>query len=137
MDDYMIGVLLGLLLTAMVGLAMRLEKCHRSIGQMAESLHISLKGDIQTATMETSDNFVNDIKEELLDVVNQTIHNMRPPNIADHLGGILQQFAQMKMMKMMKKEGMFPDPSMLQGVMNNNLDEEEGAWHDDAMAEEK
>ena len=84
MDDYMIGALLGLLLTAMVGLGMRLEKCHRSIGQMAESLHLSLKGDIQTATMETSDNFVNDIKEELLDVVNQTINNMRPPNIADH-----------------------------------------------------
>ena len=31
---------------------------------------------------------------------------MAPPTIMDHLGGVISQFAQMKLMKAMKEEGM-------------------------------
>ena len=40
------------------------------------------------------------IKEELLDIVEDTLANLEPPNAFDHLMGALGQFAQMKLMKM-------------------------------------
>jgi hypothetical protein len=133
MDEWVLGMLLSLLCCGFLFLAYRLERCHTSIGHMAESLHMNLKTDIENVSLNTSDSFIDNIKEELLDVVNETINNMRPPNIADHLGGILQQFAQMKMMKMMQKEGLFPASAPnLPGASTINPLEDEMSWHDDA-----
>ena len=134
MEEWILGLLLGLLCCGFVFLAFRLERCHSSIGRMAETLHLNLKEDISNVSILTSDSFIDGIKEELLDVVNETINSMRPPNIADHLGGILQQFAQMKMMKMMQKEGFFPaGASHLQGITNNNPLEDESSWQSDEL----
>lgn len=44
---------------------------------------------------------IDGIKEDLLDMVHDTIQNMQPPSAVDHLVGMLGQFAQMKMMKSM------------------------------------
>ena len=130
MEQWVLGMLFGFVIVGFIALAIRLEKCHSSIAVMASNLHTSLKDDIRGASEETSDNFIDGIREELLDVVNSTIQQMRPPNIADHLGGILNQFAQMKMMKMMQKEGIGLNlgPSELSSNINNPQ-EEENAWH--------
>jgi hypothetical protein len=129
METWALGMLVGLMLSAMVLLIWRLEKCHSSIANMASNLHLSLKQDIENVSTETSDSFIDEIREELLGIVGSTIETMRPPNIADHLGGILNQFAQMKMMKMMQKEGfMGQTPPIAIGEMNNNPRGDEGAW---------
>jgi hypothetical protein len=73
---------------------------------MAENLQEAFKRDIEEASLNTSDSFVDSIREDLLDTVNGVIQNMQPPTIIDHLGGVIQQFAQMKLMKAMKEEGM-------------------------------
>jgi hypothetical protein len=52
---------------------------------------------------------INGIKEDLLDMVHDTIQNLQPPTAADHLMGMLGQFAQMKMMKSM---GMDPSTGL-------------------------
>jgi hypothetical protein len=39
------------------------------------------------------------LREELEDLITETIGSMSPPSIADHLGGVLAQWAQLKMMK--------------------------------------
>lgn len=108
MYEIITGVLLGLLALAVVGLAIRLEQCHKGILIMAENLRTAFKRDIEEASLNTSDSFVDTIREDLLDTVNGVIQNMQPPTIVDHLGGVLQQFAQMKLMKAMKEEGMIP-----------------------------
>jgi len=128
METWALGMLVGLMLSAMVLLIWRLEKCHSSIANMAANLHLSLKQDIENVSTETSDSFIDEIREELLGIVSSTIETMRPPNIADHLGGILNQFAQMKMMKMMQKEGFMGNSPIAIGEMNNNPQAEQGAW---------
>jgi len=40
-----------------------------------------------------------DLREELEDLIGQTIGSMSPPSIADHLGGVLAQWAQLKLMR--------------------------------------
>ncbi len=109
MDEIVLGIVLGLLFMAVVALGLRLEACHRGIVQMADNLQTAFKRDIEEASLNTSDSFVDTIREDLLDTVNGVIQNMQPPTVLDHLGGVLQQFAQMKLMKAMKEEGMIPD----------------------------
>ena len=131
MEQWVLGMLFGFVIVGFIALALRLEKCHSSIAMMASNLHENLKNDIRGASEETSDNFIDGIREELLDVVNATIQQMRPPNIADHLGGILNQFAQMKMMKMMQKEGIGLDLGHSELASNiNNPQENEESWQD-------
>lgn len=117
MDEIVLGIVLGLLVMAVVALGLRLEACHRGIVQMADNLQTAFKRDIEEASLNTSDSFVDTIREDLLDTVNGVIQNMQPPTVLDHLGGVLQQFAQMKLMKAMKEEGMIPDQlaQMVQG----------------------
>lgn len=55
------------------------------------------KASIENATP-TSFN-VADLKTELEDLIADTIGSMQPPSIADHLGGVLAQWAQIKMMR--------------------------------------
>ena len=43
----------------------------------------------------------NELREDLEDLIQETIGTMRPPQIMDHLGGIMAQWAQFKMAKEM------------------------------------
>lgn len=97
-----VEVLLGVCLACIIALMIRLEACHRALIVMADNVKEAFKRDIQEINASFDDSIIDNIREEILDVV----QNMRPPTIADHLGGIMGQFAQMKLMKMMKEEGM-------------------------------
>ena len=46
------------------------------------------------------------IKDELIEVVEDLMQNMRIPSIADHLGGAVAQFMQIKQMKMAQDMGL-------------------------------
>jgi len=48
------------------------------------------------------------MKEETLDLVHDVMGQMKTPSIADHLGGGVAQYAQMRMMRMLQSEGMMP-----------------------------
>lgn len=45
------------------------------------------------------------IKEEMLDMVHDTIQNLQPPNAMDHIMGAVAQFLQVKMMRSLNLEG--------------------------------
>ena len=49
---------------------------------------------------------LDSIKNELIDVVEDLMANMRIPSIADHLGGAVSSFLQMKQMKMAQDLGL-------------------------------
>ena len=61
----------------------------------------ALGNQLQTNTVEIPPSFVEELKEEMFDIVQDTVQNMQPPNAADHLMGALSQMVQMKMMKAM------------------------------------
>jgi hypothetical protein len=67
-----------------------------------------LKRDIEKAldSIKMPEINIDSIKEELLDVVENLMANMRIPSIADHLGGVVAQFMQMKQMKMAQELGL-------------------------------
>ena len=49
---------------------------------------------------------LDSIKDELVEVVEDLMQNMRIPSIADHLGGAVAQFMQMKQMKLAQDMGL-------------------------------
>jgi hypothetical protein len=63
---------------------------------LKHELHAA-KASIENATPQNFN--VADLKAELEDLIADTIGSMQPPSIADHLGGVLAQWAQIKMMK--------------------------------------
>ena len=67
-----------------------------------------LKRDIEKAldSIKIPEINIDSIKDELLDVVQDLMANMRIPSIADHLGGVFAQFMQMKQMKMAQEMGL-------------------------------
>ena len=67
-----------------------------------------LKKDIEIAlaSIKMPEVNIDSIKDELLDVVEDLMANMRIPSIADHLGGVVAQFMQMKQMKMAQELGL-------------------------------
>ena len=67
-----------------------------------------LKRDIEKAldSIKMPEINIDSIKEELLDVVENLMANMRIPSIADHLGGAVSSFLQMKQMKMAQDLGL-------------------------------
>jgi hypothetical protein len=71
-----------------------------------------LKRDIEKAldSIKMPEINIDSIKDELLDVVQDLMANMRIPSIADHLGGVFAQFMQMKQMKMAQEMGLTAGP---------------------------
>jgi hypothetical protein len=67
-----------------------------------------LQKDIQRAldSIKMPDINLDSIKNELIDVVEELMANMRIPSIADHLGGAVSSFLQMKQMKMAQDLGL-------------------------------
>ena len=75
---------------------------------MKKSESDRLKRDIEQAldSIKMPEINLDSIKNELIDVVEELMANMRIPSIADHLGGVVAQFMQMKQMKMAQELGL-------------------------------
>jgi hypothetical protein len=75
---------------------------------MKKSESDRLKRDIEQAlaAIQIPEINIDSIKDELLDVVEDLMANMRIPSIADHLGGVVAQFMQIKQMKMAQELGL-------------------------------
>ena len=55
---------------------------------------------------------IEELKEELEDLIADTIGSMRQPQMIDHLGGILQQWAQIKFAKEMQTMNLMTDAQL-------------------------
>jgi hypothetical protein len=75
---------------------------------MKKSESDRLKKDIEIAlaSIKMPEINLDSIKNELVDVVEELMANMRIPSIADHLGGAVSSFLQMKQMKMAQDLGL-------------------------------
>ena len=69
---------------------------------------------------------LDSIKDELVELVEDMMANMRIPSIADHLGGAVAQFMQMKQMRMAQ------DLGLVQGSQEHNVaDDPQDPFFDD------
>ena len=97
--------LLGLLVAFNVGHLLTLRRC--------ESALLALSIESRRLTDYDPTNVLDEMKDEVQNLVLEVVSSMKTPTIADHLGGVAAQFAQMRMMKMLHAEGMLPDGSPL------------------------
>jgi hypothetical protein len=97
--------LLGLLVAFNVGHLLTLRRC--------ESALLALSIESRRLTDYDPTSALDEMKDEVQNLVLEVVSSMKTPTIADHLGGVVAQFAQMRMMKMLHAEGMLPDGSPL------------------------
>lgn len=93
MDAGTVGVLIGMNAALGALLWWRLEK---------NALLLKHELTVTAASIKTVEPTFDGLKDDLADLIHDTIGEMRPPAIADHLGGILSQWAQLKFAKQMQ-----------------------------------
>ena len=103
-------VLFGLLLAFNVGHFFTLRECKAAL--LAISIDAKQVSDFSPADL------MDELTNEVAGIVHDLVSNMRTPTVADHLGGVISQFAQMRLMKMMQAEGALP--SIVEEVMEKS-----------------
>ena len=96
MDEGTIGVVVGLCIACVAVVWLMMEKIQTNFSLTINQAIADLKDHEVTGVPS-----LDDIRDELEDLIANTIGSMRTPAIADHLGAILQQYAQFKMAKEM------------------------------------
>lgn len=100
MLEEVLFALLGLLVAFNVGHLMTLRRC--------ESALLALTLESKALTSWDPSGLLDEIKDEVGSMVMEVVGSMRPPTVADHLGGVLAQFAQIKMMRSLQESGLAP-----------------------------
>jgi len=92
--------LLGLLVAFNVGHLLTLRRCETAL--------LALTLESKALTSWDPGQMIEDLRAEVGDMVADVVQNMRMPTVADHLGGVVAQFAQMRMVKMMQESDLMP-----------------------------
>jgi len=93
----------------MAFILMKLEAKNNDLARLKDDIKISL-GSLELPSID-----IEGLKTELVDLVEELLASIRIPTIADHLGGIAQNFMQMKMVKMQQDLGIFPESPQIPG----------------------
>jgi len=102
MTEDLLLIALGLLVAFNIGHFITLKKCETAL--------FALTLESQRLTNFDPADLFNDLNNEVAGMVADVVGSMRPPSIADHLGGVISQFAQMRMMRMMEADGLLNQP---------------------------
>jgi hypothetical protein len=96
MDEGTVAVVLALCVACVAFVAWMIEKNSRRLeDEIRKSVHILE----QSASKEFPN--IDEMMASIEDLIHDTVGSMRTPQIADHLGAILQQWAQVKFAKEM------------------------------------
>ena len=101
MTDDLLLILLGLMLAFNIGHFVTLNKCERAL--------LALSMESKKLTDYDPTESVDLIRQEIEEIVGDTLAQIQTPTALDHIGGIFAQFAQMKMMRQAQEMGMLPD----------------------------
>jgi hypothetical protein len=105
MDEWQLGVLLGILTMALIGLILRLEACHRAIVSGLERSRSDLVGAIeQKSEVSVGETVMELIRSEIADSIADVAGQMRVPTAIDHLGGVIANVIQMREQWKIQKE---------------------------------
>ena len=112
MLDEVLFTLLGLLVAFNIGHLLTLRRC--------ESALLALTLESKALTNFDPAKIGEALEEKVGDIVADVLQTMRPPSMADHLGGALAQFAQLKMMRALQA-----DEGLL-GAVGQSIDDQSG-----------
>jgi len=101
MLEVFFGATVGVVIVAVCVIWWRLERNSMVMKHQLESslqTFEHLSSNIQESELPS----LEDIREELADLIQETIGSMRTPQIADHIGAALSQWAQVKLHKEMQ-----------------------------------
>ena len=105
MDDVVLGVLLGLMATALFVLILRLEACHRGLIHALQRSRDDLVGAIDgKSEISVSDNVIDMIRQEIESSITDFAGSMRVPTAIDHLAGVAANIMQMREQWKIQKE---------------------------------
>lgn len=96
MIEEVLFVLLGLLVAFNVGHLLTLRRCEGAL--------LALTLESKALTNFDPGSIVDEIRADVETLVGDLIGGMRPPTIADHLGGVLAQFAQVRLMRSLQND---------------------------------
>jgi len=94
MDEGTMAAVLGLSVACVALLAWLIERQGMKLERM-------LQAEVQKIEMEAFPS-IDELRDEVADLIADTMGQMRTPQIADHLGAILQQWAQIKFAREMQ-----------------------------------
>lgn len=114
MLEEVLFALLGLLVAFNVGHLLTLRRC--------ESALLALTLESKALTSWDPSGMLDDLKDEVGGMVMEVVSQMRPPTVADHLGGVLAQFAQIKLMRSLQESGIAPGLDALSMGAGEDLD---------------
>ena len=105
MDDVTLGILLGLMATALFVLILRLEACHRGLIHALQRSRDDLVGAIDgKSEISVSDNVIDVIRQEIESSITDFAGSMRVPTAIDHLAGVAANIFQMREQWKIQKE---------------------------------
>ena len=105
MEEWQLGVLLGLMTMAMIGLILRLEACHRAIVSGLERSRNDLVGAIaENSEVSVGESVMDLIRDEISNSIADVAGQMRVPTAIDHLGGVIANVIQMREQWKIQKE---------------------------------
>ena len=104
MDDWILGIALGILILITGTLLLRLELCHKSLIFTLQGANTDLKNLIGSKDFEIQDSFVEILKDELTAGVQDMMGAMKTPTAIDHLAGVAANIMQMREQWKIQKE---------------------------------
>jgi hypothetical protein len=105
MESWMLGLAIGLTLSALVAVFLRLEACHRSLLRVLKESRNELVGAIdKKSTVDVAQNAIDLIRDEIQASIADVAGNMRVPTAVDHLAGVFANVMQMREQWKIQKE---------------------------------
>lgn len=100
MLEEVLFALLGLLVAFNIGHLTTLKRCENAL--------LALTLESKALTSFDPGAILDEVRAEMAELVGDLVGQMRVPTVADHLGGVLAQFAQMRMVRQMQEAGLVP-----------------------------
>jgi hypothetical protein len=104
MDDWVLGVALGILLFLTGMLLIRLEICHKSMIITLQGASENLNSQIGKKELTINQELFEILRTELMDSVTDLLGNMKTPTAFDHLAGVAANIMQMREQWRIQKE---------------------------------
>jgi len=120
MEIFLLNTLLGFLIAIIVGMFFRLELCHKSLIYALRESKSELLAELNQNEFEIGQDLVENFKEDIKETVLDMIGQMRTPTAIDHLAGVAANIFQMREQWKIQKEQ--SEMSSLITAANDGLD---------------
>jgi hypothetical protein len=126
MDEWVLGVALGILLFLTGLLLVKLEICHKSIMLTLEAAANDMNSSIGKKELSINQELFELLRNEITDSVTDLLGSMKTPTAIDHLAGVAANIMQMREQWKIQKEAAdmnminnLPQPTEQHGTSQN------------------